>query len=213
MRSFQRTLPSNKTKPTMINLKKIAKISIFYLSIVILIPHLIMRLTNKEVINKDVKRWLDIKKKHYNTIIGFTYLLLCYPEFRSLFYHRIGKIKSLVCRYLPGRTNLYLQTKKIGGGFYIGHGWGTVVNAKSIGENCGVAQNCTIGSRNLSKPILKDGCMIWAHSIVLGDITIGYYSHIGAGAVVVKDVPDHSVVVPAKSKIIKVDDKRVEISL
>lgn len=144
-------------------------------------------------------------------MIGLIYLILRYPEFRSLFYHRIGKVRSIICRYLPGRTNLYLQTNSddLGGGFYIGHGWGTVVNAKRIGENCGVGQNCTIGSRNVKKPSLEDNVMVWAHAVVLGDITIGEGSQIGAGAVVVKDVPAKSIVVPAKSVIIKIGNDRV----
>ena len=124
-------------------------------------------------------------------------------------------MRSLVCRYLPGRTNLYLSTdsKNLGAGFYIGHGWGTVVNAKCIGENCGVGQNCTIGSRNVKEPTLEDNVMVWAHAVVLGDITIGHNAQIGAGAVVVKDVPANSVVVPAKSAVIRIGDERVNMLL
>lgn len=190
-----------------------AKEICFYLAIPLLLPHLIMRFTCKDIVNMDVVRWQKVKNKQYNSLIGFVWLIICYPEFRSLFYHRIGRIKSFLCRYLPGRTNLFLQTKNIGGGFYIGHGWGTVVNAKSIGINCGVGQNCTIGSRNLLTPILKDGCMVWVHSVVLGGITIGENSQIGAGSVVVKDIPDNSIVVPAKSKIIRSNGENVEILL
>lgn len=58
---------------------------------------------------------------------------------------------------MPGRTNLYFHTpsSRIGGGFYVGHGWGSVINASKIGENCGIGQNCTIGSRNRKSPILE----------------------------------------------------------
>lgn len=180
----------------------------------IVLPHVVLYLINNSggvKINKDIDRWLKVKKKNYGHLIGLIYLILRYPEFRSLFYHRIGKVRSIICRYLPGRTNLYLQTNSddLGGGFYIGHGWGTVVNAKRIGENCGVGQNCTIGSRNVKKPSLEDNVMVWAHAVVLGDITIGEGSQIGAGAVVVKDVPAKSIVVPAKSVIIKIGNDRV----
>ena len=54
--------------------------------------------------------------------------------------------------------------------------------------------------------------MVWGHAVVLGDITIGEGSHIGAGAVV-KDAPAKSVVVPAKSAIIKIGNERVNILL
>ncbi len=117
--------------------------------------------------------------------------------------------------YLPGRTTLYISTpsSKIGGGFYIGHGWGTIVNAAYIGENCGVGQNCTIGSRNIKEPVLEDNVMVWAHALVLGNITIGKGAQIGAGSIVVKDIPVNSVVVPAKSSIIKQNGEKVNILL
>lgn len=185
-----------------------------------ILPHLIIYLTMK-TLNKssaiilDIERWIELKHKDYGDITGLIYLLLKFPEFRSLYYHRLGKIRSLPCRYLPGRINLYFGTpsSRIGGGFYVGHGWGTVVNAKKIGENCGVAQNCTIGSRNMEEPVLENDVMVWAHSIVLGNIVIGENSQIGSGSVVVKSVPRNSVVVPAKSVVIKHDGKRVNMSL
>lgn len=191
----------------------------FALSSIFILPHIVFYLLMKSktggVITMDIKRWLSIKSKDYNSFIGLIYLILRYPEFRSLFYHRIGKMRSLICKYLPGRTNLYFHTPSIfiGGGFYVGHGWGTVINASKIGENCGVGQNCTIGSRNRKSPILENGVMVWAHAVVLGDITIGENSQIGAGSVVVKNVPSNSVVVPSKSCIIRKDNQRCMIYL
>ena len=163
----------------------------------------------------DIDRWLSVKNKNYNRFIGLVYLILKHPEFRSLYYHRIGKKRSLLCKYLPGRTNLYFATPsaRIGGGFYIGHGWGTIVNAQKIGKNCGVAQNCTIGSRNLKTPVLEDGVMVWAHAVVLGDITIGENSHIGSGSVVVKSVPKNCVVAPSKLCIIRKDGAKCMVLL
>ena len=54
---------------------------------------------------------------------------------------------------------------------------------------------------------------VWAHAVVLGDITIGRNSEIGAGAIVVKSVPNDCVVVPEKSSIIKESGKRCHIRL
>lgn len=148
-------------------------------------------------------------------IYAFVYLLMVYPELRSVFYWRLGKLAKLVFFWMPGRTNLYLMTnpRNVGGGFYVGHGWGTVVNAKIIGKNFRVGQNVTIGSKNCKEAVIGDNVSVWAHAIVLGDITIGNNSQIGAGSVVVKCIPDNSVVVPAKSMIIKQDGERVNINL
>lgn len=72
----------------------------------------------------------------------------------------------------------------------------------------------TIGSRNLKTPIIGDNVNITAHAVVLGGIKIGNNSQIGAGAIVVKDVPDNAVVVvPAKSNIIKINNQRCIIPL
>lgn len=189
----------------------------FLCASIILIPHIILYVlsTERKKIDMDVNGW-KVRKQHsdYSKFIALNWVLLKYPEFRSLFYHRIGKL-SVICRYLPGRTNLYLQTPscRMGGAFYIGHGWGTVVNAREIGCNCMVGQNCTIGSRNKKEPILEDNVSVWAHAVVLGDITIGMNSNIGAGAVVVKSVLENSVVVPAKSCIIRQNGEKCNILL
>lgn len=140
---------------------------------------------------------------------------MIYPELRSVFYWRLGKLAKYAFFWMPGRTNLYLFTnpKHVDGGFYVGHGWGTVVNAKSIGKNFRVGQNVTIGSRNVKEPVIGDNVSVWANAIVLGDITLGNDSQVGAGAVVVKSIPDNSVVVPAKSSIIRLNGEKVNIPL
>lgn len=167
-------------------------------------------------ITKDIRRWLTVKHhEKYSNIQGLVYLLLRYKEFRNVFLMRLPCAWRIVCFYLPPRSDLHIQTASqyIGGGLYIGHGWGTVINAKRIGENCLVGQNVTIGSRNVKTAILEDNVHVWAHAVVLGDITIGHDSDIGAGAIVVKSVPPHSVVVPAKSCIIRQDGKKCRIEL
>lgn len=122
---------------------------------------------------------------------------MIYPELRSVFYWRMGKIAKFFFFWMPGRANLHLFTnpRQVGGGFYVGHGWGTVVNAQRIGKNFRVSQNVTIGSRNCKETVIGDNVSVWAHAVVLGDITIGSNAQIGAGAVVVKNVPNDSVVV------------------
>lgn len=195
------------------------KFALYILSILVF-PHILCYFScGKKVrakIKCDFARW-KIAKHHenYGTITALIWVLLKYPEFRTLFYHRIGKTRSLLCRYLPGRTNLYIMTPadRIGGGLYIGHGWGTVLNASVVGENCMIAQNVTIGSRNLKEPVLQDYVSVWAHAVVIGGVVIGEHSDIGAGAVVVKDVPPKSVVVPSTSRIVRLNGMKSDILL
>ena len=187
---------------------------------VLLIPHLcsycLCKKDVREKIKCDVARWKSYKHhENYGTVVALIWVLLRYPEFRTLFYHRIGKTKSLFCRYLPGRTNLYIMTPsdRIGGGLYIGHGWGSVLNASSVGKNCMIGQNVTIGSRNLKEPVLQDHVSVWAHAVIIGDVTVGESSDIGAGAVIVKDIPPKSVVVPSQARIVKINGKKVNLLL
>lgn len=160
----------------------------------------------------DLNRWKQIKGlEQKSDVYALLLLLMNYPELRSVFYWRLGKLAKFFFFWMPGRANLHLVTKpcNVGGGFYVGHGWGTVVNAQRIGKDFRVGQNVSIGSRNCKKSVIGDNVSVWAHAIVLGDITIGDNSQVGAGAVVIKSVPANSVVVPAKSFIIKKNGVRV----
>lgn len=98
---------------------------------------------------------------------------------------------------------------KIGEGFTIYHSaHGSVVNPQTkIGRNVSLRQNTTIGAKGFNNddkaPIIEDGVTIGPNVCIIGDITIGEGAIIGAGAVVVKDVPPHAVVAGNPAKILK----------
>lgn len=91
-------------------------------------------------------------------------------------------------------------------GSHFGHGGiGVVINANSIiGKNVLLGQGITVGGRNGIKevPIIEDNVYIGPGARILGNIKIGTYSIIGANSVVVKNVPDFSIVVGVPGKII-----------
>lgn len=177
-------------------------------------PHLIFWKfsKNKKIIDYEIKKWADFKglKKDLNK--NFFYILLEYPEFRNLFYYRIGKWSILInflCRKL---STLYLFTPEIGPGMYIQHGFATIVAAKKIGKDCFINQQVTIGYTESDKtPILGDNVRVGAGAKVLGDIHVGNHVKIGANAVVIKDVPDNCTVVGVPAQIVKRDGKKVPI--
>ena len=96
----------------------------------------------------------------------------------------------------------------IGDGFEIFHAaHGSVISPRTIiGNNVSLRQNTTIGAKGFSgsekSPIIKDDVTIGPNVCIIGDITIGKGAIIGAGAVVVKDVPENAIVAGNPSKII-----------
>ena len=97
-------------------------------------------------------------------------------------------------------STLYLETGEIGGGLFIQHGFATMVAARSIGENCWINQQVTVGHSGKGCPVIGNNVMITAGAKVIGDITVGDNVVIGANAVVVKDVEPGAVMggIPAK---------------
>ena len=80
-----------------------------------------------------------------------------------------------------------------------------------IGQNCIIRQGVTIGGRsgNNKLPILEDYVDVGAHAQILGPIVLGHHSVIGAGAIVVKDVPPYAVVVGNPGKVIKFVNNKI----
>ncbi len=107
-------------------------------------------------------------------------------------------------------SSLRIDTEIIGEGLFIQHGIATIIAAKSIGINCWINQQVTIGySYDTDSPVLLDNVRIYAGAQVIGKLTIGNNSQVGANAVVVKSVPDNCVVVGVPAYIVKRNGVRV----
>jgi serine O-acetyltransferase len=99
----------------------------------------------------------------------------------------------------------------IGENVFIDHGIGVVIGETTIiGNNVTIYQGVTLGGVSLNPgkrhPTIEDDCIIGAGAKILGNITIGKGSKIGANSVVVKDVPPYSTVVGIPGKVIKRKD-------
>ena len=144
---------------------------------------------------------------------NFSRYMITKKEFRSLFYYRCScaRVFSLLA---PPSQDLYIDTRRIGPGLFLQHCFSTIIVADSIGENCWINQQVTIGySKDERAPIIGDNVNINAGAKVIGSIRIGNNVKIGANAVVVKDVPDNCTVVGVPAYIVRRDGKSVRENL
>lgn len=107
----------------------------------------------------------------------------------------------------------FAWTASIGPGLALTHGWGLVVSQGSrIGRNVTLFHGVTLGrrdrinadgERDIGYPVLEDEVWVGPHAVIVGGVTIGRGSRIGAGAFVTSDVPPYSVVAGNPSTIVK----------
>jgi serine O-acetyltransferase len=145
----------------------------------------------------------------------FMEVLLCYPGLHAVWLHRIAhffwntgftclaRFLSHINRFLTG-IEIH-PGASIGRRFFIDHGMGVVIGETTeIGDDVLLYQGVILGGISLEKkkrhPTIGNGVVIGAGSIILGPIKIGDRSRIGAGSVVLKEVPPDTTVfgVPAK---------------
>ena len=111
----------------------------------------------------------------------------------------LGGVFSILYRawtHLHG-IHIPLQTQ-IGKDFVIWHGEGIVINGGTkIGDRVTMRPNTVLGSAKHGGgcPTILDGVDIGTNCVIIGEVTVGKEAVVGAGSVVVKDVPDYAVVV------------------
>lgn len=180
---------------------------------ILCLPHLVayMLSKNKEVIKYDVKRWIDCTvRENHGYFLDLLYLLSFWKEFRNVFYLRIGFMRYFLQWYIRPLSTLFInvRSEKFGAGTFIQHGFATVITAESIGKDCWINQQVTIGYNDskkygFGKPVIGDHVRISAGAKVCGKVTIGEGAIIGLNAVVIKNVSPHSVVVPSPMCLIR----------
>jgi serine O-acetyltransferase len=180
---------------------------LYFFGQLLFIPHVILFLfsTNKNKIIDDIYA-RKIKK---SGIVNHSYFLslelLLNNYFRTLFYYRTNGICAKFLRiFYPKQASFTIDVhSKIEGGLQLAHPYSTILNAESIGKNVYVNHLVTVGEIEGKKPIIGNNVQLHAGCIVIGGITIGDNAIIGAGAVVVKDVPANGIAVGNPARIIE----------
>jgi serine O-acetyltransferase len=151
-------------------------------------------------------------------------VLLFYPGVHALAFHRLAhrlwhagfttlaRGVSHVGRFATG-IEIH-PAARLGRGLFIDHGMGVVIGETAeIGDNVTILQGVTLGGTSLRRekrhPTLGNNVVVGAGAKVLGAFTIGDNSRIGAGSVVVREVPPNSVVVGVPGRVTYKDGQRV----
>ena len=152
-------------------------------------------------------------------------VLFCYPGLQALLFHRVAhwlfrlglpffpRLISHIARFLtgieihPGAT--------IGSGVFIDHGMGVVIGETAIvGDYALIYQGVTLGGTGKEcgkrHPTLGESVVVGAGAKVLGNIQVGNNVRIGAGSVVLRDVPSDCTVVGIPGRIVYRSGERVE---
>ncbi len=137
-------------------------------------------------------------------------ILLCYPGLHAVWAHRLShwlwshKLKLLarwVSQLARGLTGIEIHPGAvISRGLFIDHGMGVVIGETAeVGADVTLYHGVTLGGTSLAKgkrhPTLEDRVVVGAGAKVLGAITIGADSRVGANAVVIRSMPANSIVV------------------
>ncbi len=149
---------------------------------------------------------------------------LTYSGVHALSWHRVAhffyKIKlKLLARIVSQMAKFFTGVEihpaaKIAGGVFIDHGAGVVIGETAeIEEDVVIYQGVTLGGTGKEKgkrhPTIKRGVMISSGAKILGGFTVGEYAKIGAGAVVLKEVPAYATVVGVPGTVVRVNGEKV----
>ena len=151
-------------------------------------------------------------------------VILCYPGVHAIWFHRVSHplwragwttLARWVSHWSRFMTGIEIHpATRLGPGLFIDHGMGIVIGETAeVGENVTLLQGVTLGGTSLKRekrhPTLGDNVVVGAGAKVIGGFTIGDGSRIGAGSVVVREVPANSVVVGVPGRVTFRDGERV----
>jgi serine O-acetyltransferase len=166
-----------------------------------------------KMLTKDIQAVLERDPAARNALE----VLICYPGLHAvwgnrlahwLWKHDLKLLARWASQLARALTGIEIHPgAQIDSGLFIDHGMGVVIGETAeVGANVTLYHGVTLGGTSLEKgkrhPTLGEGVVVGAGAKILGAITVGSYSRIGANAVVVKDVPPNSVVVGVPGRIV-----------
>lgn len=153
---------------------------------------------------------------------------LTYSGVKALSRHRLAQffykihlklLARMVSQWTKFTTGIEIHpAAKIEPGVFIDHGVGVVIGETAeIGTGTVIYQGCTLGGTGKESgkrhPTIGRNCVISAGAKILGNITVGDYAKVGAGAVVLKDVPARATVVGVPARVVRIDGSKESADL
>ncbi|GAA6491864.1 MAG TPA: serine O-acetyltransferase [Candidatus Bariatricus faecipullorum] len=150
--------------------------------------------------------------------------VLLYPSFKVMLHYRLAHKLYLKKHYFLARWISQRAVRKtgieihpgarIGKGLFIDHGSGVIIGETAvIGDNVTLYQGVTLGGTGKEHgkrhPTLEDNVMVSAGAKVIGSFTVGRNSKIGAGSVVIEEVPPNCTVVGVPGRVVRRGDQRI----
>lgn len=147
-----------------------------------------------------------------------------YPSFKVMLHYRIAhklylKEHYFLARWISQRgvrkTGIEIHPgAKIGENFFIDHGNGVIIGETAVvGNNVTLYQGVTLGGTGKEHgkrhPTIGDNVMISAGAKILGSFTIGENSKVGAGSVVLEEVPPNCTVVGVPGRVVKRNNQKL----
>ena len=178
----------------------------------------------KRKVNK-IKMDLRAALEHDPAAKSALEIVLTYNGFHALVLYRVAHFFHvrgfrLLARMISSVGRFFTGIEihpgaKIGYGVFIDHGTGVVIGETTeIGNNVTIYQGATLGGTDKETgkrhPTLESGVMVSAGAKVLGPITIGRNAKIGAGSVVLHDVPANATVVGVPGVVVRLNGERVD---
>ena len=162
--------------------------------------------------------------KEKDPAIRSTAEVILYPSFWAVINHRIAHkiykknmffLSRVVSQFSRFLTGIEIHPgAKIGKDFFIDHGIGIVIGETAeIGNNVMLYHNVTLGGTGKDKgkrhPTVEDNVMIGAGTVILGPVVIGKNTKIGAGSVVIQDIPQNVTAVGSPVMVVRKDGKKI----
>lgn len=153
---------------------------------------------------------------------------LTYSGVKALSHHRLANrlykmhlklAARVVSQWSKRITGIEIHpAAKIAAGVFIDHGNGVVIGETAeVGEGTVLYQGCTLGGTGKETgkrhPTVGKNCVISAGAKILGNITVGDCAKVGAGAVVLRDVPEHATVVGVPARVVRIGGSKDGVDL